>query len=270
MNRRHPTTPHAPADLQARWRDLPRHAALLQRRLGPPARTHASRAAGTALWLLQLTYAHAQGRLLAHGGAVLTVRGPAIALTRALAAAAVLLLAEVLLITALLLPTVLGAAATAAGAPAPWTRWGATAVTILFAALLLAGLARQLAAVWPARAVDACRRARLRTGGTWWTVGNLACREDDRVSAAYLVHAALAYADDHDVGAVITARTPALHRTYRRYGFTPDPDHPPAMVRPALGHRANPIALPSASRAARLIQCRLARPLRRGPKQARR
>ncbi|MFF5019028.1 hypothetical protein [Streptomyces sp. NPDC001165] len=232
MNRHHPPTPRVPADLRARWRNLPRHAALLQRRLGPPASTRALRAADTALWLLHLTYAHAQGRLLARGGAVLTVRGPAIVLARVLAAAAVLFLAELLLITALLLPTALGAAATAAGAPAHWTRWSALATTTLLSALLLAAVTRQLAAAWPARAVDACRRARLRTGGTWWTVGNLACLEDDSLSAAYLVHAALAYADDHDIGAVATARTPALHRTYQRYGFTSDPDHPTVLVRP--------------------------------------
>ncbi|MGX5186295.1 hypothetical protein ACWKT5_26825 [Streptomyces avermitilis] len=242
MNRRPPTVPRAPACLRARWRDLPRHAALLQRRLGPPARTRTSRAAGTALWLLQLTYAHAQGRLLAHGGAVLTVRGPAIAPTRALAAAAVLLAAELALTTALMLPTALGVAAAAAGAPAHWMRWSATAATTLITTLLLAALVRQLTAAWPARAVGSCRRARIRTGGTWWTVSNLACREDDSVSAAYLVHAALAYADDHGLGAIATARTTALHRTYVRYGFAPDPGHPGVLVRPprpapAPGHR---------------------------------
>ncbi|MET9777944.1 hypothetical protein ABZ023_27460 [Streptomyces sp. NPDC006367] len=233
MNHRQPTAARAPASLRARWRDLPRHAALLQRRLGPPARTRISRAAGTTLWLLQLTYAHAQGRLLAHGGALLTVRGPVIALPRALAAACALFLAELVLTTALLLPTALGAAATAAGVPAPWTRWSTTAIATLITTLLLARLARQLAAAWPARAVESCRRARLRTGGTWWTVGNLACREDDPASAAHLVRTALAYADAHNVGAVAAARTPALQSTYRRYGFIPDPDHPPALVRPA-------------------------------------
>lgn len=273
-SRRHPPTPRAPAYLRARWRDLPRHAALLQRRLGPPARTHASRTAGTALWLLQLTHAHAQGRLLAHGGAVLTVRGPAIGPTRALTTAATLLLAELALTTALLLPTVLGAAAAAAGAPAPWTRWTATAATTLITALLLAALARQLAAAWPARAVESCRRARRRTGGTWWTVGNLACREDDPVSAAYLVHAALAYADDHNVGAVTTARTPALHRTYLRYGFTPDPHRPavlarpPRLSRPAPGHRTSTASKPAWTRhIAGRVRRRRARP--RGGGQAR-
>ncbi|MFJ2627719.1 hypothetical protein ACIO6T_31035 [Streptomyces sp. NPDC087532] len=242
MNRRRPTAPRVPAELRARCRDLPRHAALLQRRLGPPARTRASRAAGTTLWLLQLTYAHAQGRLLAHGGAVLTVRGPAIVLTRALVATAALLLAELVLTAGLLLPTVLGAAAEAAGTPTPWTQRSATAVTTLIAALLLLGLIRQLSAAWTVRAVESCRRVRIRTGGTWWTVGNLACREDDPLSAAYLVHTALAYADDHGIGAIATARTSALQRTYLRYGFTPDPGHPAVLVRPpcpapVLGHR---------------------------------
>ncbi|MGW2658517.1 hypothetical protein ACWC1D_33320 [Streptomyces sp. NPDC001478] len=232
MNHCRPTMPRAPASLRARWRDLPRHAALLQRRLGPPTRSRTSRVAGTVLWLLQLTHAHAQGRLLAHGGAVLTIRGPAITLARTLTAAAALLLTELTLTAALLLPTALGAAAAAAGVPTHWTRWSATAATALITALLLVGLARQFAAAWPARAVESCRRARRRTGGTWWTVGNLACREDDPVSAAYLVHTALAYADDHDVGAITTARTAALHRTYLRYGFTPDPNYPAVLVRP--------------------------------------
>ncbi|MFE9573833.1 hypothetical protein ACFYMW_35790 [Streptomyces sp. NPDC006692] len=240
MNRHHPTTPRAPAELRARWRDLPRHAALLQRRLGPPARTRASHAAGTTLWLLQLTYAHAQGRLLAHGGAVLTVRGSAIAPARALAATGALLLAELALTAGLLLPTALGAAAEAAGAPAPWTRWSATGATTLITALLLLGLIRQLASARTARAVESCRRARRRTGGTWWTVGNLACREDDPLSASYLVHAALAYADGHDVGAIATAQTPALHRTYLRYGFAPDPGHPAVLVRPPRAGRPAP------------------------------
>jgi hypothetical protein len=151
-----------------------------------------------------------------------------------------LLLAELTLTAALLLPTALGAAATAAGARAPWMRWSTTAITALITTMLLAKVAHQLAAAWPARAVESCRRARLRTGGTWWTVSNLACLEDDPVSAAYLVHAALAYADEQGVGAVTAARTPTLHRTYLRYGFTPDPDRPAVLVRPPRPARSAP------------------------------
>ncbi|MFE2850197.1 hypothetical protein ACFXJO_03590 [Streptomyces lavendulae] len=57
---------HLPGHLRPRWRDLPRLATLLQRRLGPTPVHPLTRPAACWLWLLTLATQHAAGRLLAH------------------------------------------------------------------------------------------------------------------------------------------------------------------------------------------------------------
>ncbi|KOU33640.1 hypothetical protein [Streptomyces sp. WM6378] len=250
------TGPCVPADLRARWRDLPRHARLLQRRFGNPTGTArpangedrprpAAEAArlrwfarclvapfGVAMWLALLLLWQTSGRLLAHGSAVMTVQGAQVSGRRRLAfgtAFAVISLA--LGLFAFKLDEVLQPLAAAAGAPG-WLadRCGETLLQLALVVYLARSLYR-MRQEKGALAVNRARAALRRSGGTWWEAGQFAAAEDDPISAGRLVHRALRYADAQGIGLVAAARTTQLADAYERLGFRPDPAHPPALVR---------------------------------------
>ncbi|MFJ8677312.1 hypothetical protein [Streptomyces sp. NPDC093589] len=214
---------------------MPAFARLLQRRLGAPAAGPAARVVGAGVWLFALLCQHAGGRVLSYGAAVASVQGPHVPLRRRLAQLAVFTALAAGLGLLLVVADAAGERVVAGLGVRGWPVGvaGGAAAALVLAPLVWAvvGLARTSGnGAW---AVTAARRARGRgAGGIWWSVGDLAAAEGDPVSAGRLAHHALRYADAHGVGLVAAARTPELARAYRCRGFTADPDHPPALVRP--------------------------------------
>ncbi|MCX4826946.1 hypothetical protein OG883_45755 [Streptomyces sp. NBC_01142] len=218
-----------PAPLRPRWRQLPRLAALAQRRLGPPPIHPCTRPAACWLWLLALAVMHAGGRVLAHGTATVSVTGPRMPWPRRAAYAGVLLLGIAVLVAWLWLPLQAAAWAVALGAW-PLAAYG-IAIAVMFSVPAETGnmLLRARTIVPVTTTVHYLRNS---TGGTWWEAGSLVAREDDPVSAGRLVHHALHLADTHEAGLVVVPNSPAAHRAYLRRGFTPGPLNPRILIRP--------------------------------------
>ncbi|MFE8940987.1 hypothetical protein ACFYNX_26320 [Streptomyces sp. NPDC007872] len=220
---------HLPDHLRPRWRDLPRLAALLQRRLGPPPLHPLTRPAACWLWLLTLATQHAAGRLLAHGSATVCVTGPRIPFTRRAARAAVLTASFAIHFAWIWLPL----------EAATWTLqsnfWPLTTAVLGFGiplSLLVetGNLLRHTRAL--TSLTTTLKHLRTHTGHLWWEAGNLAAHDDDPVSGGRLVHQALRVADTHQAGLVVVASSPATHRAYLRRGFTPGPLNPRVLIRP--------------------------------------
>ncbi|MFJ9379276.1 hypothetical protein [Streptomyces sp. NPDC101455] len=199
------------------------------------------------LLLLPLACMHAQGTLLSRGNALLSVHGTRPQWRRRLATVCTyLIISTGLSVVLLVQESVAERLGTACGLARPQVQACGQTTAVLCAALLLLGvirMARQSSG--SAVAVASARRARAREGGTWWSVGDFAAAGDDPMSVGRLVREALGYADDHGIGLVAAARTPALRRAYLRRGFVEDPEHQPALIRP-------PQQLASASRESRL------------------
>ncbi|MFI6689077.1 hypothetical protein [Streptomyces sp. NPDC050485] len=224
----HPV-PSLPPGLRARWRDVPRHARLLQHRLSARALTPASPAVEMMLWVTALSCWQGAGLLLSRGTAVLTVLGPRVGWRRRLAGgcaflavvASMGLFAGGVVIVISMVVAVFGGPAVLVG----YVLLGTICV------LLAVEVVRSLPRVPAASAVSRSRRAHERQGGVWWEAGALAAAAEDPVSAGRLVHEALRHADAHSIGLVAAARTPDLASAYQRLGFVPDPDFPPALIR---------------------------------------
>ncbi|MGX1886794.1 hypothetical protein [Streptomyces sp. NPDC055287] len=218
-----------PDHLRPRWGQLPRLAALAQRRMGPTPIHPCTRPAARGLWLLALAAMHAGGRVLAHGTATVSVTGPRMPWPRRAAYAGVLLLGMTVLVTWIWLPLQAAAWAVAHGT------WLLVAYGIAFAAMspMLAETANMLL---QARAIvpmtTTVHHLRSTTGGTWWEAGTLVAEEDDPISAGRLVHSALLLADTHQAGLVVLPNSRLTHRAYTRRGFTPGPLNPRILIRP--------------------------------------
>ncbi|MEV6680718.1 hypothetical protein AB0N09_28210 [Streptomyces erythrochromogenes] len=221
-----------PDHLLAPWASLPRRAVLAHRRLGPPALHATTRPAAWCLWLLALSVMRAQGRVLAHGSATLTLGGPCTPWPRRIATLGVGALAVAAAMTAMTLP---GAAAIAAHTVLPMPFW----LLYLLAFAPTAVLATEaLRMIWHARrALPAARalRALRADGSTWWEAATLVVDEHEPLSAGRLVGAALAHADSHRIGIAAIPATPAVQRAYQRRGFRPWPGDPRILYRAAAG-----------------------------------
>lgn len=181
------------------------------------------------MWMMLLFVWQSSGRLLSHGSAVLTVSGPRLSWPRRFAFGAAFLPFSLLLaLLALGLDPVLAPVAAACGVPGGLADH---AGMFLLGLLILANLIRGGLRMGPSLAVTRCRIARCRTGGIWWEVGQFAAAEGDSLSAGRLVRLALSHADAQGIGLVAAARNEQLARAYRRRGFLPDPQYPPALVR---------------------------------------
>lgn len=156
---------HLPGHLRPRWRDLPRLAALLQRRLGPTPLHPLTRPAACWLRLLTLATQRAAGRLLALGTATVSVTGPRIPWTRRAAYTAVLTAGLTAHLAWIWLPLQIAAWALKSHT------WPLT-IAVLGSGITLSLLVEAGNLLQHTRALTSVaatlRHLRAHTGGTWW------------------------------------------------------------------------------------------------------
>lgn len=224
-----PSSP--PRELYAPWRTLSARAVLAHRRLGPPALYPVTRpAASWYLWLLALSVMRAQGGVLAHDSATLTLGGLRTPWPRRAATLGVGTLAAAAALTAMALPS---AAALSVNDVLPLPLWLLYLLAFAPAAALVTEALRM---IWHARsAFPAARvlRALRADGSTWWEAATLVVDEREPLSAGRLVGAALAHADHHRIGIVVVSANPMVQRAYQRRGFRPWPGDPRILYRAA-------------------------------------
>ncbi|MFZ3491888.1 hypothetical protein ACODT5_01360 [Streptomyces sp. 5.8] len=220
-----PTT-RLPTELRAPWQTLPRRAALAHRLLGPPALHWFTRPAAWGLWLLALSVIRADGRVLAHRTATLTVSGPRTAWPRRLAVVGVGALSVVLASVVMVLP-----AAVAVLVFGPMPAWLLYPVLLAPVAVLVAEMLRMLWSARSAMPTAKALRALRADGSRWWEAATFVVDEEDPMSAGRLVLAALAYVDAHQIGLVAVPMNQRVRRAYERRGFVPWPGAPRILYR---------------------------------------
>lgn len=197
----------------ARWGDLPCIARLLQRRLGPPARSAFGAWLARCYWLGTLPYYKATGALQWNGGAVMIIEGAELGVARRIAAVRVVLISGAVLGLFAFATATLGAfAALLAGAPS-------------LVGFVLGAMASPAVFFWPL--IQLCRETKP-TRGEWkvrkrhrpaWQITGFTAGHDLAPAAGRMARTLLDHADSHGLHLVATPRTAKLEAVYRRWGF---------------------------------------------------